>query len=547
MNKTERLKLLLEKGHFPAELPPPFNTADFAKYRKSLAAAWPNNDPPKTAPEVYNTQRLGWKRRSLAIVNPISQYHLSKTIADNWIAIKTFLDTSKISLDSANLVKEATRAVPKPDFSRIEFMKLNAGGDFDHILISDISRFYGTIYTHTLPWAFTGKAWCKSHVNSPLLKATIGDQLDRAVRKGQDNQTIGIPIGPDTSRILSEIVAIGIEREFLRLANPEIGSAYRFVDDWFIGHNSAQAAESAIRFLAEACAEFELELNLEKTSVINAKDEIVEVWPNELLELVVNHTKASEQARQLNRFFPKAFSLAKEKPGSNVMDYALKASRSFRIGKDTYPLFESYILRSARAYPITLPTVVQILVNYKKDRAPVNLARCKKLIVDEIKRSAPLRHTAEVSWALFLAKALGIAIPSLELDVIVRTDNATWALLVLDLEQRGLIDGVLDKTYWTSLMVDGSLYTANWLLVYEADLKGWLTPADPNLISNNPWFKPLKAKKVSFYDTNRNVETFKKSRSTSISAAKIRRAVTQSWLEAFLRTSSIPPSEVAAP
>jgi hypothetical protein len=32
--------------------------------------------------------------------------------------------------------------------------------------------------------------------------------------KGQHNQTLGIPIGPDTSRILSEITAVGIEQEF---------------------------------------------------------------------------------------------------------------------------------------------------------------------------------------------------------------------------------------------------------------------------------------------------------------------------------------------
>lgn len=537
MKKSDRLKLLLEKGHFPSELPPPFNTVQHGKYRVSIAKAWPKQDPPKTSPELYSIQRLGWKRRSLSIVNPVSQYFLSKTIADNWPEIRTFLESSAISLDRSYLETGAQRAVPKPDFSRIEFMKLKAGGDYNHILISDISRFYGTIYTHTIPWAFRGKLWCKQHVNSPALSATIGGQLDKAVRKGQDNQTIGIPVGPDTSRIISEIIAIGVEREFIRLANLDGSSAYRFVDDWFIGHNSAQDAESALRHLAQATAEFELELNHEKTRVLNATDELVEVWTNELLELQVNRKSPSEQTRQLNRFFSCAFRLAKEHPSNNVLEFALKLARSFTIGKETYPLFESFILRGARAYPITFPTVVQILVNYRKDGAPVTGSRCQKLIIDEIRRSAPLRHTGEVAWALFLAKALSIKIPASELTGILKSDSSVWALIVLDLEEKGLIEGTLDKTYWTSLLSKDSLFTANWLLAYEAHVKGWLSAADPDFVKNDPWFGPLKARKVSFYDTSRNVESFEKSRAISVTAAKQRSTVMQSWLASFFNSS----------
>ena len=59
----------------------------------------------------------------------------------------------------------------------------------------------------------------------------LGDKLDRLVRKGQDNQTIGIPIGPDTSRILSEIIAVGIEKKFIDLSGLEEDRVFRYVDD----------------------------------------------------------------------------------------------------------------------------------------------------------------------------------------------------------------------------------------------------------------------------------------------------------------------------
>lgn len=522
MSKSERLKSLLGNGFFPAELPPPFNTVELGKYRKFVFDNWPNQQPPKTSPEIYNIPRLGWKRRNLAIVNPISQFFLSKKISDEWVQIKKHLELGTASLDHAYLQKGTERAIPKPDFSKIEFMKLKAGGDFDHILISDISRYYSTIYTHTLPWALHTKSWCKIHVNSPALKATIGDELDVLVRKGQDNQTIGIPVGPDTSRILSEIIAVAIENRFFELSPSARGCAHRFVDDWFIGHNTAQAAETAMRSLAEACAEFELELNLEKTSIINAKDEIIEAWPNEILDLA-SSIDQDDQYKKLNRYFSQSFSLARAHPTSNVMDFALKVARSFRISKKSYPLFESFVLRAARAYPITLPVVVQILANYRTQGAPINYYRCKKLIVDELIKSVPLRHTSEVAWALFLAKALNIKLEISHVEHICQVDNSVWALLVLDLESMGLIEGSLDKSYWASLLIKESLLGPSWLLAYEADLKGWLTGSDPNFVTNHAWFKTLKTKNISFYNTNKNVDTFRRSRQRSVTLAQQRR------------------------
>lgn len=525
MNRSDRLKQLLGKGYFPAELPPPFNTYDLGKYRKFVGNTWPsqpNQQPPKTVPEIYSAPRLGWKRRNLSIVNPISQYFLSKKISDEWIKIRDHLKLGEASLDHAYLQENGDRAVLKPDFSKIEFMKLNVGGNFDHILISDISRYYGTIYTHTLPWALHTKSWCKTHMNTQALKNTLGDQLDVLVRKGQDNQTIGIPIGPDTSRILSEILAVSIENRFLELCPSAKGCAFRFVDDWFVGHNTAQAAETAMRSLAEACAEYELELNLEKTSIINAKDEIIEAWPNEILDLA-GAVNEKNQTKHLNRFFSQSFNLARAHPSNNVMDFALKVARSFVINKETYPLFESFVLRAARAYPITLPVVVQILVNYKNQKAPIDYSRCKKLIQDELLKSVPLRHSSEVSWVLFLAKALKIKIDASHFSQILNVENSVWALLVMDLENMSLINGPIDKTYWTSLLTKENLTNSSWLLCYEADLKGWLTGNDPDFVENHDWFKVLKSKKISFYDTNKNVETFRNSRLRSASLAEKRR------------------------
>ena len=49
-------------------------------------------------------------------------------------------------------------------------------------------------------------------------------------------------------------------------------------------------------------------------------------------------------------------------------------------------------------------------------------------------------------------------------------------------------------------------------LPYEADLKGWLPNSVGTVhVENDIWFKEMKSKKISFYDTSLTVPTFEAS------------------------------------
>ena len=510
MNKSERFKVLLERGFFPAELPPPFVTETFAKFRNSIHRDWMAlNQPPKTRFEVYSYPRVGSQRRKLAIVNPISQLFLTKKIADNCIEIRRFLESSKITLDSPILYENSNRAIPKPDSNLISLKRTDVEARYERILISDLSRFYGTIYTHTLPWAVHGKAHCKANINNPaVMNALLGTSLDALVRKGQDNQTIGIPIGPDTSRILAEIIAIGVEREFNRRSGFSDGRVFRYVDDWFLEFDGAGKAEDAVSLLSKACSDYELELNHEKISVVDPIDPVDELWPADLREHVFRNT-ASEQAQDIRHYFTKAFCYASKDRGQNVLDFAVKRIRSVGIPSENAALFESYVVRAARVNPTSFPTAAQILINLKYQGMPLSNERIEKLIFDTIAKSVLVGRYGELSWALFLAKGLRISIPSAVIEPILGIESSVCALLTLDLNNLGLINGPIDTTFWQSFMNSDSLCSNMWLLSYEADSKGWL-PSPHNHVALHPFFAPLKRKEVFFYDTRKNVPTFQR-------------------------------------
>lgn len=304
MNRAKRFRILLERGYFPEELPPPFFTRPLAIKRNRVLRDWEalNQQPPKTIPETWSIPRIGRQRRRLAIVNPVSQTLLSDEICKNWASIKRYLLSSKISLHIPDIVDYSERAIPPPDFTAIDLRRQEVGARYSHMLVSDISRFYGTVYTHVVPWALHGKHWCKANMHSEPFTRCAGNQIDVKVRKGQDNQTISIPIGPDTSRIISEIVAIGIEKSFLEASKLSSGRVFRYVDDWFIGFDAAGEAEDAVSHLSSACNQFELELNAEKTRVIEPATPLSQLWPMELQSINVSRSKL-RQARELTQYF----------------------------------------------------------------------------------------------------------------------------------------------------------------------------------------------------------------------------------------------------
>jgi hypothetical protein len=412
------------------------------------------------------------------------------------------------------------RAIPKPDFDLLRLRHAEVTALYDYVLIADISRFYGTLYTHAIAWALEGKAWCKTHQHSAAYDASLGARLDRAVRKGNDNQTLGIPVGPDTSRVLSEIVAAAVDATLRKKLGLTGLRAVRHVDDWFIGFDSLGEAEAAVAVLAAASRDFQLEIHPEKTRCVHAPREAVPVWSPALKNLTFRRG-VIPQRKSIDYFFSQAFHYAASYPKDNVLSFAVSTTRRVRVLRENWHGYETYLLRAARANSTTLPAIVQILASYNAWGYPVGKQRVAKLIADLMRASGPTAFHAEVAWALFLAKALSITLPAKSLKPVTELESSVCALIALDLRSRGLIDGNLNTKLWQQSMNASGLTSSMWLLAYEADLKGWLTGTTA-YVAAHPYFRELRSRNVSFYDTKRNVKDLRKLKPKKPSDALLR-------------------------
>lgn len=534
MSKSERLKALLAAGYFPEELPPAFTTADFAKYRRAIGDAWaalPNYPQyPRTNPERFSIPKVTDWRRELAIVNPIAQYHVAKLIADDWQQIRKHLTSCSFGVEEVEIKFDRDRAVPTPDFRLVSLRHSEISAIHNHALVADISRFYGTLYTHAIPWGLHTKAWAKANLNNAAVyDPSLGARLDKAVRKGQDNQTIGIPVGPDTSRIIAEIVAVSIDARVQAELKLAAESIVRNVDDWYIGFDNAGQAEEAIAVLAAAARDYELEIHPEKTKVVNSATEVQAVWPTALRQSPIS-SKFSEQAKTIDHYFAQAFQFAAEYKRANVLRFSVNILRSVDILKVNWPQFETYLLKAARANATTIPMVVHLLALYNAKGFPVKKDRIAKFIKDTVAKCGPSAAHYEIAWALFLAKMLRITIPADWVQPVTKLESSACALVLLDLRQMGLIDGAIDVSLWTQAMTVEGLESNLWLVAYEADLKGWLTPPTAGFVQNHVYFAELRRRNVSFYDKERRLKNVRRSKPKKPSDAFVRHmAALRSW------------------
>ncbi|MBM7332690.1 RNA-directed DNA polymerase [Alloalcanivorax marinus] len=494
------LKELLEKGYFPAELPEPFTTRSYASAfcSSSLPAMIPyifGKKGPKYSSKcsTFNLARRGKLRRVLSVPNPINYYHCAKSISDNWTTLETYYKKSDQSLSRP--VADTNRALGwEQGFSRLSDSMLNTRSASKYILKADISNFYSSIYTHSIPWALHTKAAAKS---SFAFSASIGNQIDTHVRNCQEMQTKGVPIGPDTSFAIAELILTSIDKSL----TPSVGSKYhRYIDDFEFGCTSFQQAESTLAKLQEALEQYELTLNSSKTKIIELPCPLDPIWLHELKNYHFRNGR-TKQRNDLLHYFDLVMDYLGKFPDDPIVKYAILKSSSRLTYTSNWPAYQSIILQWSIAEPGILPIALDFIKFYESNGYLINKSELQDTLEFLIAEHAPMGHTSEVCYAIFGMMLFGLTFSDSTVKVLSEIENPFIALLTLDAQQRKLISSAHTFTLWRSLMTPSELTTSNWLLAYEALVKGWLpSSTGKDYVSSDPGFKYLKAKNVFFYD-----------------------------------------------
>lgn len=485
--------LLIKKGYFPMELVPSFKTESLAR---SLPYIEIKQDKSKSKCCLYSIPRAKYLRRQLSIPNPLHQIKLCKILENNWNDIRNFIEGPGLSCSKPTEKRDSERALNRfYEFDELKAESIQRSIDSRVYLKTDLSRYYSTIYTHSIPWALHTKEAAKQDYKCPSL---YGNCIDEAVRNTQDGQTHGIPTGPDSSFIIAEI--IGAALDYRLIENCPNLKGYRYMDDYVLFFKNRSEAEDILSKLHSVCGYFALEINPEKTKIEELPDYKNDFWVSELERSIFRQNK-EDQKKDLLNYFEKSFDYSKKYPMSSVLKFALSNIGTMLIDKENWLLYESFILSCITLEPISLPIATGILVAYKEKGYPLNESRISSTIEEIIKYHSNYSNSYEISWALWLSKCLNISINVAE--EISKCDSSIIALIALDLKNKGLISPMLDVSKWKFYLNFNGLYSDHWLLAYESSVKNWLTPDDGvDYIGQDDFFSSLRNNNVEFYDVD---------------------------------------------
>ena len=144
----------------------------------------------------------------------------------------------------------------------------------------DISKCFDSIYTHSICWALLNKEIVKSNLG--LSAKTFGGKFDLLMQWLNYNETNGIVIGPEFSRIFAELILQKIDTvvesklKEHKLFHKKDYETFRYVDDFFVFYNDPSTKDFLLQSYRLLFKEYKLSVNDAKT-ILYEKPLITEI------------------------------------------------------------------------------------------------------------------------------------------------------------------------------------------------------------------------------------------------------------------------------
>lgn len=463
------LKVLLAYGYLPRELPPLFGSESFAALSKITAgmpASMTKEKADWTQPIHHNLARVGGLRRRLTVPNPINFYRLSAAFDKNSAALMAEWKKSPYSQTLPKILARGPRGISSEPSDRAT-ARAHARIGARYLLRADISQFYPSIYTHTIPWALHTKKAAKAAFNDMSL---AGNVLDRELQACQFGQTKGIAIGPDTSLGIAELLLAPIDR---RLKDEcQILGGVRFIDDIEFSFRGLADAEAALARLESMLYEFELQLNGNKTRILELPEILESKYVTELRRYAP-HLSTGTTSQWID-YFNHAFLLAKEHHSEGVLRYAIAALQGVTATEKCWPIAQTLLWQCIALDPGCLRFVTDVLLLHKHRASRVpDAAVAQSAIESLIISSASVGHGSEILWCIWASLQLSLKLSRNTQQAIAGLDDAFVAVAAMIAKDRSMFAADFESPLWESWLVEDCFKQEHWLFAYEAYRWGW--------------------------------------------------------------------------
>lgn len=501
--ENKLIKKFLSLGFYPGDLPPEFRVSGVSlKGIKAIVRNLNTYDPvtgnsakrrKPSVPTILSGPKTQHSRRWFHVINPLHFVRLSVTIGENWNTIEGFCDTSKFSTSRIGLSSKQDEIFSKSPFrdSVVERIKRSAGKKYQ--LKLDISKFYPSIYTHSLEWILEGRRLTPQERRN---RSFIGVALDQDCRISQDGKTNGIVVGPITSRVISEIVAVHIDEILTNQGVPLDG--IRYVDDYSLYFESMTDLERIKTAFQAGLNKIHLSINEAKTQVKETPEVFEEEWVRIIRRFELSDKSISQQ-NDLVSLFSLGIQFAKKAPNDYCLKYLLTTltNSDTKLSIASKNILSWLCVQAIQQDPRTLSAAFKLIE--KKLKAALFYRRVTKLLSPKLLEAAELGLTYECLWIMHGFLKAKEVLPAKVVQYFIQQDDILCLTYSLRLSEENLLrkndKSAIVSHIETAVKGDPKPYNSIfWLPLYENEVRGWWKSTVPI----HPFFELLKNQKIDF-------------------------------------------------
>ncbi|MCY3896850.1 MAG: RNA-directed DNA polymerase [Chloroflexi bacterium] len=401
------------------------------------------------------------------IPHPLPYAQLCKAIAVHWSNIRHICDSreSRIKptryedsriivyegyeLEDVETVDDRIMVMGSGPASDDRMLELDLSTNNRYLATADISAFFPSIYTHSIPWALVGHEHAKSH-RSPSLWFNEIDKHQRDLKRGE---THGVPIGPATSNVLSEVILFKVDEALCAGGFNFV----RYIDDYRCYCKSRDEAERFLVSIENELREYLLELNVNKVSVEELPIPHDPNWKIALASMLP--VEDEPNFRKVSQYLDYAINMQRTLPDESIAKYAAR-SLSGKVVEETSKLYVRALFALAFENPSVLPVLCKFCWSHSEYRHLVPADNFDEFMA----RQMSYRRSDAMCWALFLMGMCGHEIPDSMAQGIIKTRDCMAMAMLIALKQH--CDKVVE--FVNGIPIDDEYgLDSYWVLVYE--------------------------------------------------------------------------------
>ena len=400
----------------------------------------------------YRATRFNNVTRLIHIPHPLPYARLCKCISKNWKKLSHICENPNSGLkparhDNGKLIMRDYEHIEDEQSPGLRLRLEISTGKFYRVE-ADISSFFPSIYTHSIPWALVGHQKAKSNWNSNEWY----NKLDKVQQNLKRRETRGIPIGPATSNIISELILYEVDK-VLRKKNYQFT---RYIDDYECYCETREQAENFIPDLERELRKYLLDLNARKVRT----EELPLGFQAQWVIALKNSLPSKKKPRDwdIMSFLDSAVDLQKRYPEGSVLKYAARTfAKSKEFDKNSASFFLEYLIAIAVHTPSVLPILCQVAKKYK-----VGL----DLQIDSVlKQSIKFQRSDAICWCLYFMGICNLAVSDELAKTIIETEDCMSMGMLIALNQhREKVVDFLDNKINACSEYDCDQY---WILIHE--------------------------------------------------------------------------------